>query len=55
MAKFALKLNARDEIVLVHDEESINLGPKQEACEEILRFLGEMNLAHRAAALAECS
>lgn len=54
MAKFALKLNAREEVVLVHDEESTNLGPKEEACEEMLRFLGELNLVERAGALAEC-
>jgi hypothetical protein len=55
MGKFALKLNARDEVVLVHDEESINLGPKEEACGEMLRFLGELNVIDRAGALAECS
>ncbi len=54
MAKFALKLNSRDEVVLVHDEESINLGSKEEACEEMLRFLGELNLIERSAVLAEC-
>ena len=55
MTKFALKLNARDEVVLVRDEESINLGPKDEACEEMLRFLGELDLVVRADALAEYS
>ena len=53
MAKFALKLNARDEVVLVHGEESINLGPKDAACEEMLRFLGELGLVQRPCALAE--
>ena len=51
MTKFALKLNARDEVVLVRDDESINLGPRAEACEEMLRFLGELNLIERADAL----
>ena len=52
MAKFALKLNSRDEVVLVRNEESINLGPQDEACEEMLRFLGELDLVERPA-LAE--
>ncbi len=55
MARFDLKLNARDEVVLVRDEESVNLGPREEACEEMLRFLNELNLIERADALAECS
>jgi hypothetical protein len=55
MARFDLKLNARDEVVLVRDEESVNLGPREEACEEMLRFLNELNLIERANALAECS
>ncbi len=55
MAKFALKLNARDEVVLVRDEESVNLGPRVEACEEMLRFLSELNLVEPSGELAECS
>ena len=55
MARFDLKLNARDEVVLVRDEESVNLGSREEACEEMLRFLNELNLIERADALAECS
>ncbi len=55
MAKFALKLNSRDEVVLVHDEESINLGSKEEACEEMLRFLGELDLVVREQPIAEYS
>ena len=55
MAKFALKLNARDEVVLVRDEESLNLGRQEEACEEMLRFLRELDLVERAEALPEYS
>jgi hypothetical protein len=55
MAKFALKLNARDEVVLVHDEESVNLGRRDEACAEMLRFLRELNLLDPVGALAEYS
>ena len=54
MERFALRLNARDEVVLVRGEESVNLGPKDEACEEMLRFLTELNIVERAGALAEC-
>lgn len=54
MERFALKLNARDEVVLVRGQESVNLGHKDEACEEMLRFLTELNIVERADALAEC-
>ena len=53
MVEFALKLNARDEVVLVRNEESVNLGPKEEACEEMLRFLTELQLVQRVPALAD--
>lgn len=55
MTRFALKLNARDEVVLVRDEESVNLGPRDEACEEMLRFLTELNMVERRSALADYS
>ncbi len=47
-------LNARDEVVLVRDDESINLGSRDEACEEMLRFLGELGVVDRAEMPAEC-
>jgi hypothetical protein len=53
MTSFALRLNARDEVVLVRGEESVNLGPREEACEEMLRFLNELSLVQRSAVLAE--
>jgi hypothetical protein len=53
MAKFALKRNERDEVVLVHGKESVNLGPKGEACEEMLRFLRELDVVERARAVPE--
>jgi mannose-6-phosphate isomerase-like protein (cupin superfamily) len=48
-------LNARDEVVLVRDDESINLGRRDEACEEMLRFLSGLGIVDRAAAVAECN
>lgn len=53
MTSFALRLNARGEVVLVRGEESVNLGPREEACEEMLRFLNELSMVEHAAALAE--
>ncbi|HEX8534593.1 MAG TPA: hypothetical protein VF662_10530 [Allosphingosinicella sp.] len=53
MTSFALRLNARDEVVLVRGEESVNLGPRKEACEEMLRFLNELSLLQRTGAFAE--
>ena len=55
MKRFALNLNARDEVVLVLEEESVNLGRREEAYEEMLRFLGKLSLVERPSALPEYS
>ncbi len=55
MADFTLKLNDRGEVVLVRGEQSVNLGRREEAAQEFLRFLDELNLAEDALTLAHCS
>ncbi len=42
-APFTLKLNERDEVVLIEDDLRIWLGAKDAACAEMCRFLAAIN------------
>ncbi len=39
---FTFKLNERGEVIMIRDGGSINLGPRDGACEEMCRFLAEV-------------
>ncbi len=43
-AAFTLKLNERDEVIIIPGSERLNLGPKQIACEEMLRFTRSISI-----------
>ncbi len=42
---FTLRLNERGDVMLIRDAASINLGLREGACEEMCRFLTEMDFA----------
>jgi hypothetical protein len=42
-ASFTLKLSEHDEVIILVGADRINLGDKAVACEELCRFLGELD------------
>ena len=40
---FTLKLNEKDEVVLIDGDTRVWLGPKAAVCEELCRFLAEID------------
>jgi hypothetical protein len=41
--RFSLKVNDFDEVVLIHQGGSFNLGPKDDACERMAEFLAAID------------
>ncbi len=49
--RYELTLNERQEVVLLVDGDSVNLGPKDAACQEMSRFLAEVGSGDGATAV----
>jgi hypothetical protein len=46
-APFTLKLSEQDEVIILVGADRINLGSRAVACEEMIRFLGELDFEER--------